>query len=76
MFEALKVHLTAGAAAGAPYEEMAKRLGISQPTLARLENADLNTTLKTLTQLCRALRCRPGDLFEPGGVKMPSRRGR
>jgi len=56
--------------------EMAKRLGISQPTLARLENADLNTTLKTRTQLCRVLRCRPGDLFEPGGVKMPSRRGR
>ena len=31
--------------------EMAKRLGISQPTLARLENADLNTTLKTLAQI-------------------------
>src|SRR5207245_6444534 len=27
LFEALKAHLTAGTAAGAPYEEMAKRLG-------------------------------------------------
>ncbi|TMQ14075.1 MAG: helix-turn-helix transcriptional regulator [Candidatus Rokuibacteriota bacterium] len=61
---------------GMTQREMAKRLGISQPTLARLENADLNTTLKTLAQICRALHCRPGDLFEPGGVKMPSRRGR
>jgi transcriptional regulator with XRE-family HTH domain len=49
--------------AGATQRQMAKRLGISQPTLARLENADQNTTLKTLSQLCRALRCRPGDLF-------------
>ncbi len=43
--------------------EMAKRLGISQSTLNRLESASQNTTLKTLTELCRALRCEPGDLF-------------
>ncbi len=43
--------------------EMARRLGISQPTLNRLENAAQNTTLKTLTQLCRALRCHVGELF-------------
>jgi len=33
LFEALKVHLAAGAAAAVPYEEMAKRLGRATPTL-------------------------------------------
>ena len=45
---------------------MARVLGISQPTLNRLESASQNVTLKTLNQLCRALRCEPGDLFRPG----------
>ena len=49
---------------------MAKPPGISRVTLTRLENADQNTTLKTLGQLCRALRCRIGDLFE-GDVTPP-----
>jgi DNA-binding Xre family transcriptional regulator len=43
---------------------MAKQLGISQPTLNRLEAAEQNVTLKTLTQLCRALHCTIGELFE------------
>jgi transcriptional regulator with XRE-family HTH domain len=43
---------------------MAKRLGISQPTLNRLEHAAQNTTLKTLGQLCRALECTIGELFD------------
>jgi transcriptional regulator with XRE-family HTH domain len=63
-------------AAGSSQTEMAKRLGISQPTLNRLENASQNATLKTLTQLCRALKCRVGDLFETGEVKLRARRGR
>ncbi len=46
--------------------QMAKRLGISRPTYTRLESGGQNTTLKTLNQLCRALRCEPGDLFKPG----------
>jgi transcriptional regulator with XRE-family HTH domain len=50
--------------------EMARRLGISQPTLARVENADQNVTLKTLGRLCRALRCEPGELFRPGQVRV------
>ena len=45
---------------------MARLLGISQPTLNRLESASQNVTLTTLSQLCRALRCEPGDLFRPG----------
>jgi len=51
------------------HAEMARRLGISQPTLNRLETARQNTTLRTLTQLCRALQCKVGDLFE-GRVKL------
>lgn len=43
---------------------MAKRLGVSQPTLNRLEHAGQNTTLKTLAQLCRVLDCSIGELFE------------
>jgi DNA-binding XRE family transcriptional regulator len=46
------------------HAEMAKRLGISRPTYTRLENADQNTTLKTLGQLCRALQCEIGELFK------------
>lgn len=38
--------------AGLSQVEMAKRLGISRPTLNRLESARQNTTLKTLSQLC------------------------
>jgi len=43
--------------------EVARRLGISQPTLNRLENAAQNTTLKTLGALYRALGCGVGELF-------------
>ena len=51
--------------AGLSQTKMAKRLGISQPTVNRLENASQNTTLKTLNQLCRALRCKVGDCSSP-----------
>jgi transcriptional regulator with XRE-family HTH domain len=52
---------------------MAERLGISRPTLNRLESASQNTTLLTLGQLCRSLRCRPGDLFEPSRWRLRGR---
>jgi transcriptional regulator with XRE-family HTH domain len=61
--------------AGLTQTQMAKRLGISQPTLNRLESAGQNTTLNTLNQLCRALRCGVGDLFE-GRVKLHGARGK
>ena len=54
--------------AGVTQGEMARRLGLSRPTLNRLESASQNATLRTLAQLCRALRCEPGDLFRPGQV--------
>ena len=50
--------------AGLTQTEMARRLGISQPTLNRLETSRQNTTLRTLTQLCLALRCKLGDLLD------------
>jgi transcriptional regulator with XRE-family HTH domain len=61
--------------AGLTQTEMARRIGISQPTLNRLETARQNTTLRTLTQLCLALRCRLGDLFD-GHVSMKATRRR
>ena len=45
--------------AGFTKTEMARRLGISQPTLSRLENARQNATLRTLTQLCPMQARRP-----------------
>lgn len=62
--------------AGLTQTEMARRLGVSQPTLNRLETAGQNTTLRTLTQLCRALRCKVGDLFEGRAMLRAIRRSR
>jgi DNA-binding Xre family transcriptional regulator len=42
----------------------ARKLGISQATLARLESGAQNTTIKTLQQICKALRCNIGELFK------------
>ncbi len=43
--------------------EFAKRLGISRPTLNRLENEYQNVTIKTLEQITKGLKCDVGDLF-------------
>jgi transcriptional regulator with XRE-family HTH domain len=59
--------------AGLTQRDMARQLRISQAALARLENADLNTTLDTLTRLCRALHCDIGELFS-GKVRLRSGR--
>lgn len=45
-------------------EVFARKIGVSRPTLNRLESATQNTTLKTLEQLAKGLRCDVGDLFE------------
>ena len=49
--------------AGLTHREMARRLGVSHATYTRLENSTQNVTLRTLTQLCRALDCDIGALF-------------
>ncbi len=42
----------------------ARKLGISQATLARLESGAQNTTIKTLQQITKALKCNVEDLFK------------
>lgn len=41
----------------------ARKLGISRATLSRLESGAQNTTIKTLNQISKTLRCKVGDLF-------------
>jgi transcriptional regulator with XRE-family HTH domain len=45
------------------YAQFAKRMGISDSTLHRLEMGDQNVTLKTLEHIARRLRCRMADIF-------------
>ena len=45
-------------------DAFARKLGISQATLARLESGAQNTTIKTLQQICKALRCDIGELYK------------
>jgi transcriptional regulator with XRE-family HTH domain len=46
-------------------EQFARKLGISRPTLTRLENGAQNTTIKTLDQIAKSLRCDISELFRP-----------
>ena len=50
--------------------EMARVLGVSRPTLTRIENAEQNVTLRTIAQFCRRLGCGIGDLFVPGKIRI------
>jgi DNA-binding XRE family transcriptional regulator len=45
-------------------EVFARKLGISRATLTRLESASQNTTINTLSQITKALKCDVGDLFK------------
>lgn len=45
--------------------QFAKKLGISNASLNRLENCVQNVSLATLEKLCRRLNCDIGDLFPP-----------
>jgi UDP-N-acetylglucosamine 1-carboxyvinyltransferase len=56
--------------AGVTQTEMAKRLGLSQSTIARAEKGSQNLTLRMLDDLCDALGCDLADLLEPGRVKL------
>lgn len=50
--------------AGLSQEAFARKLGISRPTLTRLESAAQNTTISTLEQIAKALRCHVCDLLK------------
>lgn len=46
------------------YECLAQRTGLSRQTLESIASRETyNTTLDTISKLCRALRCQPGDLL-------------
>lgn len=46
------------------YAQFARRVGISDSTLHRLELGDQNITLKTIEQLMDRLKCSVSELFE------------
>lgn len=46
-------------------EEVAERLGTSQPAIAKLEGGFVNLTLRRLVRLARALDCGAEDLVTP-----------
>jgi transcriptional regulator with XRE-family HTH domain len=50
---------------GESQNKFAKRLGVSNATLNRIENQVQNVSLETLEKLCLALRCDITDLFPP-----------
>jgi transcriptional regulator with XRE-family HTH domain len=51
-------------------DAFARKLGISQATLTRLESAAQNTTIKTLGQIAKTLHCDVCELLkEPAGKK-------
>ena len=52
--------------------DLAHQVGVSRPTVSRLESAAQNTTLQTLDQIARALRC---DVFELLKEPVGRRRG-
>lgn len=45
------------------YKQFARKTGISDSTLQRLEMGEQNVTLKTLEQLCERLKCSVSELF-------------
>ena len=45
-------------------EAFARKLGISRATLTRLESSAQNTTIATLEQIAKSLRCDVRELFE------------
>lgn len=48
-----------------PQRAFARKMGVAQSTIMRIENEDQNVTLKTLEQLCKAFNVDVVDLFPP-----------
>lgn len=51
--------------------EFARRSGLAQSTIMRIENQDQNVTIKTLERLCQVFRVDVAELFPPLEVKRP-----
>ena len=43
--------------------QLAKKTGIDQATLSRIEKGTASIGLDVLDRLCKALRCEPGDIL-------------
>lgn len=52
-----------------PQREFARRVGVAQSTIMRIENHEQNVTLDTLEQLCRAFRVDIEELFPVPAVR-------
>lgn len=46
-----------------PQRVFARKMGVAQSTIMRIENEDQNVTLQTLEQLCKAFHVDVADLF-------------
>lgn len=51
-----------------PQRVFARKMGVAQSTIMRIENEDQNVTLQTLEQLCKVFHVDVGDLFPPAGT--------
>lgn len=60
-----------------PQRRFARRIGVAQSTIMRIENQDQNVTLDTLEQLCKAFHVDVAGLFaEDIGIKPTEYAGR
>ena len=61
-----------------PQRVFARKIGVAQSTIMRIENQDQNVTLETLEQLCKAFHLDVGDLFpavsSPLSYRVPVRK--
>jgi len=48
------------------YAQFARKMGLSDSTLHRMELGEQNVTLKTLEQICDRMKCSVSDLFDEG----------
>ena len=56
-----------------PQREFARKIGVAQSTIMRIENQDQNVTLTTLEALCRVFNVDVADLFPAIEVSRPYR---
>lgn len=52
---------------GITQAELAKMVGISQPSLCNIENGKINPTINTLRKLAKALECNISELIDGDG---------
>jgi transcriptional regulator with XRE-family HTH domain len=55
-----------------PQRRFARRIGVAQSTIMRIENQEQNVTLDTLEQLCKAFHVDVAGLFAETSEKQPA----